>query len=697
MRLQNHCSSVNIPPFPTNRLRLWQPLIGLWVILSFILAGCQSAQTPGVNLTPEYSSTVTKQSTPTQNPRQSTATATPAPIIPTPALAPLLPSDPLLAVSPENASRLVEQARIGDGRLQQIALSPDGYTLAVASLPGISLLNAGDLSLIKWINSTEQIHSLAYSPDGKILAVGMGQRKLVIMDASSGEILESFAGHTWEVNCLAFSPDGKTLLSGSMDKTIRLWGITDGQKLRTFGGQTESITSAGFTPDGTAVFSASLDGSILIWRISDGKQLFKFNPKAGRTLSAKISPDGKWLAAGFQDGTVHLWSLSDGKEEAVLSQPAGKATDWEGWQRTLAFSPDSTRLAAGGGSGIIYVWDVKTHQAVGQYQGMPSIVSLVYSSGGKTITAGSQYNNLRQVDAATGKLTAWRDTQGFQSGITSLVFSPDGGWFAAGSLDGEIRLEKVNGPGQTVQLVGSSEAVSSLSYSSDGVKLVSGSVDGSMRIWSVPEGILTQTIQTKTRIRGLVLSPDGKTIAECSELDKAIRLWDVQSGKVVKTLTGHKGPVETLFYSLDGKTLFSGSGDHNAILWDLQSGKPVKTYKLGIAVLSVAQSADGKNVAIGLASQLTRVLQISDGKSIANLYGHKDQIFSVSFFPSGNILATSSADGRIGIWDLTKPKKPLVSLQGHAGTADVIAVSPDGTLLISGGEDGTIRVWGVIK
>jgi len=128
------------------------------------------------------------------------------------------------AISPDNAAQVVQLARWGKGTVNEVAHSPDGTLLAVASSLGIYLYDAQTLAEVRFIETEGGVGSVAFSPDEETLASGSGQ-EIRLWRVSDGTLLRTLEGHTHDVNSVAFSPDGATLASGSWDGTVRLWGV----------------------------------------------------------------------------------------------------------------------------------------------------------------------------------------------------------------------------------------------------------------------------------------------------------------------------------------------------------------------------------------------------------------------------------------------------------------------------------------
>jgi WD40 repeat protein len=206
-------------------------------------------------------------------------------LLPACAAPPAVTSVPQLValISPDNA-----------GQVYEVAYSPDGRLLAVASSQGIYLYDTKTLAQLRFIESDHHVLSVAFSPDGQTLASGFfyhGSNPVRLWRVADGNPLSVLEGHKHNVKGVAFSPDGQTLASGGGygDNTIRLWQVGDGVLLRTFVGHTKPVVGVLFSPDGQILGSAGWDRTARVWRVS-------YTPWRGtRTASAALPspPMGK--------------------------------------------------------------------------------------------------------------------------------------------------------------------------------------------------------------------------------------------------------------------------------------------------------------------------------------------------------------------------------------------------------------------
>jgi WD40 repeat protein len=365
--------------------------------------------------------------TPTYTPLPPTSTplrtAPPTPVLPTDTPTPVPLSLPKVTISPDNVGELVEIARLGEGRAggRSLAFSPDGWILASPEGNNVNLWRVSDGALLQTLSGHKYnigslafssdgtllasavmgeaamenirlsrvsdgtllrsllsfyVSTLAFSPDGEILAVGKRLGEVEFWDVSKGSMLFELVGHTdqekgksKDVNDLAFSPDGEILASCAYK--AKLWRVFDGTLLRTLDAP-GYVDSLAFSPDGEIV--ATGDGNtVQFWRVSDGGLLLTLEGHTDDVRSLVFSPSGELLASLSDDKTVRLWRVSDG---ALL-----RTLEMEGFKGYMSrhkvdFSPDGTLLAFGGVDGTIRLWGIDARAA------QPHAVLYLHSAAG---------------------------------------------------------------------------------------------------------------------------------------------------------------------------------------------------------------------------------------------------------------------------------------------------------------------------
>jgi photosystem II stability/assembly factor-like uncharacterized protein/Tol biopolymer transport system component len=230
-------------------------------------------------------------------------------------------------------------------------------------------------------------------------------------------------------------------------------------------------------------------------------------------------------------------------------------------------------------------------------------------------------------------------------------------------------------------------------FSPDGSTLETISSRGEVQFWSLPDGVLQNSLDFGSDIRGLAYSPDGTLLATHST-DGSVRLWRVADLAPLTTLKGSANSVESLSFSPDGKLLASGSWDNMVRLWDVATGEKLATL-IGHTnnVDALAFSPDGKLLASGSYDGTVRIWQIPHGAPLLTLEVGSP-VPSLAFSPDGSLLAAGSQQGTISFWD-TVSWQVARQLEGHTSWVLSLGYSPDGTRLLSVSSDGTWRLWGI--
>lgn len=214
---------------------------------------------------------------------------------------------------------------------------------------------------------------------------------------------------------------------------------------------------------------------------------------------------------------------------------------------------------------------------------------------------------------------------------------------------------------------------------------------------AIPKGALRRLGTVRFRHDGevsdIAYSPDGKTIASCTETGK-VHLWEATTGKEVARLLSDIKGVEAIAFSPDGKALAAGGwGDEKVTIWDLPTRRRLTELKTGSSfVTSMAFSPDGVTLALGTYQSGIRIFNTFTGKRGLALPGHTDMVNAVAYSPDGRTLLSGSRDGMVRTWDLETGKEILKIEVDEEGVNDV-AFLPDGRSIASAGQEDGIRVW----
>ncbi|MCL5875413.1 MAG: WD40 repeat domain-containing protein, partial [Candidatus Dependentiae bacterium] len=192
-------------------------------------------------------------------------------------------------------------------------------------------------------------------------------------------------------------------------------------------------------------------------------------------------------------------------------------------------------------------------------------------------------------------------------------------------------------------------------------------------------------------IESVAWSPDGTKIASGSG-DYTVRIWDANNGNELRTLTGHTNEVFSVAWSPDGTKIASGSWDQTIRIWDVKTGRVLHTITgHGYYVYSIAWSPDSTKIASGSGDYTVRIWDANNGNELRTLTGHTNEVYSVGWSPDGTKIASGSLDRTVRIWD-AKTGRELHKLIGHKNEVFSVAWSLDSTMIASSSWDA-VRIW----
>ena len=557
-----------------------------------------------------------------------------------------------------------------------------------------SVMNSPEL--VFNVGHTSAVNSVCYSPDGKYVA-SSGNHTIKIWEVATGRVVKTLTGHTDCINFVTYSLEGKYLASCSGDGTIKLWEVATGKCVKTFDGDRHWRTSVSFSPDGK--YLASFLGNVIkLWEVGTWDCVKTLETSAGVFLD--YSPDGTYLASGSSDGAITLWEVATGK---CIKTSEGHTND----MTSVAYAPDGKYVASGSWDKTVKLWEVTTGKCIKTLEGHAYFVySVAFSPDGKYLASSSPDQTIKLWEVESGKCA--KTLGGHITFAMSITYSPDGKYLVSGLYDKVIKIsEAATGKcikilTQDVEDAESFRYIESVAYSPDEKYIVSGcctigsiytinaSWQNTIKLWEVESGKCIKTLSGHTEnVTSVVYSPDGKYVASGS-WDKTVKLWEVAVGKCIKTLSGHEDHVTSVAYGPDGAYLASGSWDKTIKLWDVTTGECIKTLENAHFVYSVAFSPDGAYLASG--SGIIKLWEVKTGKCVKTFDGDGGWGHSVSFSPDGKYLASSSQDNTIKLWDVATGKCIKTS-EGHTASIRSVCYSPDGKYITSVSDDQTIKFW----
>ncbi|PSL56030.1 serine/threonine protein kinase [Saccharothrix carnea] len=380
--------------------------------------------------------------------------------------------------------------------------------------------------------------------------------------------------------------------------------------------------------------SPTLEGrSALLSAITDAYR-GRMTGHDGAINALAVSGDGTVAASGGRDGTLRLWDLPARRELAVLDDSK------DGWYRTAVMSTDGRFLAtADVTSSKVELWDVAARKRV------------------FTVPE-------RAVDTA---------------------LSPDGGTLAAYTDRGVVVWETAGFTERAVFVVPPSIRM----VISPDAKLIATTEGNGVQVYRTADGARVATLTGHTaEVQSLAFAPDTGLLASTG-MDAAVRLWDTTTWTARRVIDAPEAGMSSVAFTPSGSAVVGGAVGANVYSWDVATGEMLTQYATGsVTTFAVAMTAEGRTL---LSADSTGVITVWTYQR--TVLGTRDySVLGAAFQPGGELLATTSGDGAVRLWD-HRNSRLVHETEGHQDDAYDVAFSPDGAELATVAEDGTLVVW----
>ncbi|MEV5893951.1 WD40 repeat domain-containing protein [Nonomuraea fuscirosea] len=604
------------------------------------------------------------------------------------------------------------------GETHAVAFGPDGVTLAAAGRDTpLRLWQTAGLTPVPW-------------PQGE-----PGEGELGEGEAGSGRSEGWTAAEGMEDGmAVAYSRDGRHLAVASATGRVRVWDTRTRESWS--GGETApwSRRWTAFSPDGRLLATTSgSTGASRLWDVGSGRPVAALHSLDGAPGPVAFSPDGSLLAAAYPGGLIRTFDVASGRLTGDPLRPARGSVVPEPREEAgaLAFGPGGRILAGTTGSEHIQLWNVATRRAMGRpltgHTGL--ITSAAFNSDGSILATAGQDATIRLWDVRARRPLG-EPLTGHAHAVNAVAFSPGGGLLASAGADATVRLWRIprgirhrltlpgtGGAGGEVpadrpmpdrwyERQDTTQAVLSTDASRLVVQPYDGTTPGYGAVWSW-DVQRPRRLGERLRIRpddlvdGMALSPDGRVLAASGSDDAARGL----NTTVLDGPTSIRG--RPLASSPDGRLLAteientgdgtSGQEAGGVRIWAMSGGQ-VRSGPVGYAgrVTAAAFDPRGALLAVGTSDGSVLLWDVAAGRSRGTFRAHALPVTSLAFAPDGGLLLSGGEDQRARLWDVATARPHGASLTGHTGhTGQVraVAFAPDGTFFATGGQDRTVRLW----
>ncbi len=638
-------------------------------------------------------------------------------------------------------------ARLGRGSEPKMTFSPDGQSLAIGTCIGLWLYDLTTLTPIAlWETERGWVESVAFSPNGKWIAVSISDRILKILDVQNGTCLTHVKSETF-IEGMSFSHDNRYLAVAYWSTSVvEVWHAETGKP---FAKLTADIGEGGFyrpvcfSPDTRLIAStcrsATTDRAelIVVWSMESGEQIACLSAHTYWVTTLCFSPCGKFLASGGEDGTVYVWDVNTWQQVKCY-------TDYGDVYRIIpSWTPDGILRAAivnydDTGPTTISVRDLESNEKLDTDkvwgQTATEFFSIFEWGNNVIFSNGSQLAYERRHEF----INVWTTDNPVKRQFThspiswpgSLVFSKDGKTLAVKHHHEGIILWDIESKRSRPAIKEESAGKNQFVYKTDSGKLYAASIkDDSVTLWEVDGGgnPLFEATGREYWSAFPALAPTGTLFAYAGE-DGTIQVWDVQHKKKLYELTHPLEPsdnnvdddeddgdfVDELKFSYDGKLLASESKSNNVRLWDMEIGEEVGTFPSDSTLGIIEFSPCGQYLSCSGREDLL-IWDIKSRKScngeenmytinrfflekVLSLPDECQYVESPVFSSCGQYVANEASWNKdtknfpICLWEVASGKH-LVTFRGHSTDVHELAFSPDNKLLASSSHDGTVLLW----
>lgn len=595
---------------------------------------------------------------------------------------------------------------------------------------------AGSLAMLLAMEPGTRLRSL----DQGILAVAPFFKQRIVPPGAalgglhSGLMVATFVAplipaHAGAATCVALSPDGAVVASAGTDRQLRLFAADSGALVHAVSSGRATVNALVFAPRGDRLYAAGSDGAVRVYDRRSLQLVDTLDESADAVLALAMSADGALLAAGTAGGAIRLFDRESQKLKSQLAGPPRPV-------QALAFSADGAQLASGSDDGTLRLFELAAKRprpkVIAAHRG--AIRALAIVPGSDTLISGGEDRLVLKWKLSDG--APLNDSLPVGSAVSAVAVSPDG-LLAVGDVDGTTTVWRLGA--RTPLWVARDEAqgkvaaaVSGLMFAPASARLVAAASDGLLRFWHLPQTPAATVLPDHDApVIAVDISPDRRRCLTAAS-DRSLRIYDAASGQLVQKVTELDAPVAAAAFAPPGEvTVLTRKGTiaryheasgallarqalpvnritaaqldasgrraviadgNSAQLWELGGGRVLQRLEHAQAVLAVAITTDGQQLATGAADQRIRIFAADQGTLSRTLDVPGGTLFALRFSPDGHRLLSGGADQQVRLWDLRSGRSgELPANNSHKQIA--LGFSQDGGHAIVASSQGMLTLW----
>jgi eukaryotic-like serine/threonine-protein kinase len=591
--------------------------------------------------------------------------------------------------------------------------TPDGADVIVGSADGtlVSLVGRQPWTDLCAAAHAGAVRSIAFSPDGSSLATAGDDGMLLLRDVRTGRVRRLASSHRGVNSGLRFSPDGHWIVSwggdlpdaaGRIDTVPLLFDVQLGALAGELTGHERHIEDVRFSPDGRHLASASDEGRVRIWDLP-GVICDEELSLPGKVHDLNFDPTGTRLAVAFdpeQRGIsiasgAWVFDVRDGTRRLDLRGHDARAV------ASIDWSPDGERLLTGGFDGTARLW----HAGDGrQLDLVPGRHSLGLVSDARFLPGGDEAVICQGEEVL---IASSRGPQGplhlvaHDAPVTRAAFSQRGDRLASVDLAGVALVHDVRSGRLRARLPVADSPLTDVAFSVDGSRLVAGGADGSCQVLDLDGSARRLEVPVGNEPAALLRVLSGDRLVAASGPEAA--LFDLSSGRRLRTLRGHEADIQCLDVSPDERLIATGAADRTARLWNLSSSDDpivLREFNPGRVsdnrIFACRFSPDGKFLATAADDGCIRTYRVPEGRLMWTR-GPQVRVGALVWLDGDEQLALMPKwNGGVAIQPdvFAGGQGPPVYLEPRpGGRSTAMAASPDGTRLLVSATDGRTQLW----